>query len=276
MIVILLLIAFNNVYSQAYIDIVSIRKSYSPDVGLHSNNSKVNTTEYLFSGINLPINYKNYILVISPFYENWNINTYDSLNFNLKGVGIPVTLTKQFSDKWSFSTTLFFRNNSSDLFENFSNQLGTLTTINYTVNSKLKIKPGIYFNKEFWGNFILPIVAIDYSPNDKLRVWGNLPATLFIEKKLNKHWYCSFILRGINNSYTLNKNEYTHVNETQIGVVSDWYIGKNFVLAFEAGHSFFRKIRTGNMYLEKSFILDDKMRNNTYFRISTSYRIRLK
>lgn len=278
LIIILLFTIANKVYSQSYIDIASVRKAYSPDFGLSSSASQKNNTEYLFAGINIPLQFNkiNTVFVVSPYYENWNINSYDSLNFNLKGIGLPLTINNKFNDKWGIGTTLFLRKNASNLQSNFSSQVGILTTLNYTVNNILKIKPGIYYNKEFWGNFFLPIIGIEYYPNENLKIWGNLPATLFVEKKMNNAWYMSFLVRGVNNSYTLTEKEYLFINETQLGVVSDWYINKNFVVAIEAGHSILRNIRKGKMNLDRTYILEENMRNNVYFRISTSYRVRLK
>ena len=278
LLIILLLIGINKVYPQAYVDIASIRKAYSPEFGLGSTQSQKNNTEYLFTGINIPLQFKklNMVVTVSPYYENWHINSYDSLNFNLKGLGFPITINKQFNEKWGFGTTLFFRKNTDDLGTNYSTQIGVLTTVNYVVNERLKIKPGLYYNKEFWGNFFLPIVGIEYYPNENLKIWGNIPATLFVEKKIRKNWYLSFLVRGVNNSYTLTEKEYLYINETQVGLVSDWYMFKNFVVALEAGHSLFRNIRTGEMNLDRAYILQENMRNNVYFRVNTSYRIRLQ
>ena len=278
LLIILLLIGIDKVYPQAYVDIASIRKAYSPEFGLGSTQSQKNNTEYLFTGINIPLQFKklNMVVTVSPYYENWHINSYDSLNFNLKGLGFPITINKQFNEKWGFGTTLFFRKNTDDLGTNYSTQIGVLTTVNYVVNERLKIKPGLYYNKEFWGNFFLPIVGIEYYPNENLKIWGNIPATLFVEKKIRKNWYLSFLVRGVNNSYTLTEKEYLYINETQVGLVSDWYMFKNFVVALEAGHSLFRNIRTGEMNLDRAYILQENMRNNVYFRVNTSYRIRLQ
>ena len=278
LLIILLLIGINKVYPQAYVDIASIRKAYSPEFGLGSTQSQKNNTEYLFTGINIPLQFKklNMVVTVSPYYENWHINSYDSLNFNLKGLGFPITINKQFNEKWGFGTTLFFRKNTDDLGTNYSTQIGVLATVNYVVNERLKIKPGLYYNKEFWGNFFLPIVGIEYYPNENLKIWGNIPATLFVEKKIRKNWYLSFLVRGVNNSYTLTEKEYLYINETQVGLVSDWYMFKNFVVALEAGHSLFRNIRTGEMNLDRAYILQENMRNNVYFRVNTSYRIRLQ
>jgi len=278
LLIILLLIGINKVYPQAYVDIASIRKAYSPEFGLGSTQSQKNNTEYLFTGINIPLQFKklNMVVTVSPYYENWHINSYDSLNFNLKGLGFPITINKQFNEKWGFGTTLFFRKNTDDLGTNYSTQIGVLATVNYVVNERLKIKPGLYYNKEFWGNFFLPIVGIEYYPNENLKIWGNIPATLFVEKKIRKNWYLSFLVRGVNNSYTLTEKEYLYINETQVGLVSDWYMFKNFVVALEAGHSLFRNIRTGEINLDRAYILQENMRNNVYFRVNTSYRIRLQ
>ncbi|MFN5705029.1 MAG: DUF6268 family outer membrane beta-barrel protein [bacterium] len=278
LLIILFLTSINKVYPQDYVDIASLRKAYSPEFGLGSAQSQKNNTEYLFTGINIPLQFKkiDMVVTISPYYENWLINSYDSLNFNLKGIGFPISVNKKINEKWSSSTTLFFRKNTSDLSTNFSTQIGVLSTLNYMVNDKFKIKPGLYYNKEFWGNFFLPIIGIEYYPNNKLKIWGNVPANLFVERKMNKNWYLSFILRGVNNSYTLNEKEYLYINETQLGIVSDWYFFKNFVVAIEAGHSLFRNIRTGQMKLDRAYILEENMRNNAYFRLSTSYRIRLQ
>lgn len=277
---ILLIIFFlylKSTHAQALIDIASLRRAYSPSSGIHIGNNEKNNSDYTFFGLTLPIkiNKTSTILTFSPYIDQWNVHVYDTSYTEIKSIGLPVTLSQKLSKNVSFSSTIIFRRNTRNLSDSRANQIGTLSTINFQLNNKLRIKPGIYYNKEFWGNFFLPIFGIEYYPHPQLKIWGNIPANLFVERKMNEQWYLSFTLRGVNNSYMLNDNRYLHINETQLGIISDWYIYKNLVLGFEMGHTILRNLKTGRMDLIKSYIDDKQMNNNLYFRVYTSYRIRL-
>jgi hypothetical protein len=61
------------------------------------------------------------------------------------------------------------------------------------------------------------------------------------------------------------------VDENQLGIFADWYVTKKIVFNIEAGHSVFRKIRTGIKNETRS---DWQANDNMYAKLGLAYRIR--
>jgi hypothetical protein len=61
------------------------------------------------------------------------------------------------------------------------------------------------------------------------------------------------------------------VDENQVGIFADWYVSGKVVFNIEAGHSVFRKIRTGTKNKART---DWQANDNMYLKFGLAYRIR--
>jgi hypothetical protein len=274
--------------AQPYVDVLNVRTIQSPDQGFIRRNHHKNSFEYFNASLILPIRFKKKggALIISPYVENWQVNLPDrnkpaSLmvereHFFPAGIGLPITLLTPIKhSKFVLNTTVILRNNAEKISLPGSFQAGGFVVVNYKVNPKLTLKAGLYYNREAFGNFFMPIAGLEYKIDSTLQIWAALNGSFFLEKKLKKRWYTGLTFKAVNNSYQLFNGKYIQFNDNQLSLYSDFYFTKNLVLNLEAGHSLFRRIRLGNSGRIKQYVYEEKINDNLLFRVSAIYRIRL-
>lgn len=267
------------VNAQPYIDIFSARYTNSPGLGNagHGNNSTV--LNYLNLSTNLPFQFKNKkdVLILSPYFERWSTQVQNATGFSQYhyGLVLPVTLIKSIPhSSWSLQTTAIIRMNDATISTRGQGQFGgALVAANYRASHNLVYKFGVYLNGEFFGLFIIPLVGIDWQISNKTALFGILPASMTLEHKLNNHFYAGATFRTFTNSYHDKDQSYIRIDENQLGTFVDYYITKHIVLNLEAGHSLFRKIRTGSRDDVKT---NWNANDNFYFKCMIAYRIRVR
>ncbi len=275
-------------FAQPYVDVLNIRTIQSPDNGFIRRNKDKNSFQYFNASLTLPVRFKKTggALVLSPYFENWQVNL-PGINqqsifplerdyFYPSGVGLPITILSPIKQsKFLINTTLILRNHAEKINLPASFQAGGFFLVNYKVNPKLTVKAGLYFNREAFGNFFMPLGGLEYKADSTLQIWGTLPGSFFIEKRLKKYWYAGLTFKAVTNSYQLFHMKYLQVNDNQLSLYTDFYVSKNFVLNVEAGHSLFRRVRIGNTGKVKEYSYDEKTNDNLLFRVSAIYRIRM-
>ena len=263
----------NSTAAQPYLDIVNLKYTNSPNSGLFNQNKNKVKIQYGSLGVNLPIQFKNKkdAVIFSPFFEIWSskINTTNPQNFY--SVALPVSFSKTIANtRWSFLLTGIIRMNDSSINKKTKMQVGGAFIVSNKRNENLTWKLGAYINNELFGVYVVPLLGIDWKINDRNMLFGVLPGNLTYEHKVNNHFYFGANFRAITNSYGKNSG-YWRIDENQLGVYLDTYLNKNFVFNIEAGHSLFRKIRTGEINISKT---DAKVNDNLYFKASFTYRVR--
>ncbi|HTQ65499.1 MAG TPA: DUF6268 family outer membrane beta-barrel protein [Puia sp.] len=268
-----------SMYAQPYIDLINVRYTNSPETGPVSKNKNETQLNYLNISSTLPIRFKNKkdALILSPFFEKWTSLTSVSGNYsnNHYGLVLPVSLLKTIpNSNWSLMTTAIVRMNDANINANGQWQFGgALVAAYYKKNSHLTYKMGLYINGEFFGLFIIPLLGIDWQINERNNLFGILPASLTWEHQFNHRLYAGTVFRTFTNSYHDGGPNYWRVDENQLGVFADYYFGKHLVLNLEAGHSLFRKIRSGERNeVKNNWNADD----NFYFKCMIAYRIRFR
>ena len=259
--------------AQPYLDIVNLKYSNSPNTGLINQNKNDVTIQYYGIGTNLPIQFKNKkdAVIFSPFFETWSSKINNTNSQNYYSVALPVSLSKTIPyTKWSILLTGIVRMNDSSINRKTKLQIGGAFIVSNKRSENFTWKLGLYINNELFGLFVIPLAGIDWKINERNNLFGVLPGNLTYEHKINDHFYYGANFRAITNSYA-KSNGYWRIDENQLGLYLDTYFNKNLVLNMEAGHSLFRKIRTGIKGISK---LDEKVNDNFYFKISFLYRVR--
>ena len=275
-------------FAQPYVDLLNVRTLQSPDNGFIRRNKDKNSFQYFNASLTMPIRFKKTggALVFSPYFENWQVNL-PGINqqtilplvrdhFFPSGIGLPITLLTSIKhSKFFINTTLILRNHAEKINLPGSFQAGGFVVVNYKINQKFTVKAGLYYNREAFGNFFMPLGGLEYKVDSTMQIWGTLPGSFFIEKRLKKYWYAGLTFKAVTNSYQLFNRKYLQVNDNQLSLFSDFYLTKNLVLNAEAGHSLFRRIRVGTTGKRKQYVYDEKTNDNLLFRISAAYRIRM-
>lgn len=259
--------------AQPFVDIINIKYSNSPNTGLLNKTGNDVVLQYFSLGTNLPVQFKNRkdAIIFSPYFEKWWSKINSNTQQRYSGIALPVSLIKSIpGSRWGVLLSVIARMNDSSISKNTNVQIGGAFIANYKKNENLTWKLGIYINNELFGVFVMPLAGIDWKINSRNNLFGVLPGNLTYEHKINDHFYYGACFRAITNSYG-KKTGYWRIDENQLGFYLDTYLSKNLVLNMEAGHSLFRKIRTGEKQVSK---IDAAVNDNLYFRLSFAYRVR--
>lgn len=271
LIIILLSAGMSN--AQPYLDIVYVKNTLSPNTGLFNREKNDVTINYFNIGTNLPVQFRNKkdALIFSPYFESWSAQVIRQKRQNYFGIGLPVTLSKSIpGSRWNILLTGIVRLNDSSIRTKEHIQTGGAFIAGYQRNQKLTWKFGLYINNEHFGVFVMPLLGIDWKITPRDNLFGILPGTLTYEHKINTHFYFGANFRAITSSYGTTKG-YWRIDENQLGIYLDSYFTKNIVLNIEAGHSLFRKMKTGVKGLSSD---DADVNDNLYFKLSLAYRLR--
>ena len=272
--------------SQPYVDIVntsvqSLQSNYKDAL-----KSKNTTTNY-YLNITIPLIFDSQNTIIIRFYgedlQSTIRNDFYAQTNNLYSALLPIGLQHETKNKkWKF-IGLAMPKLSSDLNSKISSynfQLGTYGLATYTINKKLKIKAGLFYNKEFFGNFFVPLFSIDWDATNRLKLHGVLPTTYRVEYALIKQKiYSGLAFKSYTRSYRISNayHDYIKNAELQAKTFIDIYFKKGFVLFAEFG----RTINYSPLaYLYQTKIEDvnqpvySKIKDAFFFNIGLAFRIR--
>lgn len=275
LIFLLLICSFCAVIAQPYIDVVKLNYCKSPDISFFQHNKKPTDLNYFNVSTTLPVLFKNKkdTIIFSPYYEQWEAKIKYVNNFrkNHFGIALPVSFLKSIDSKWSILVTPIIRINDTAFDSKSKSQLGgALLGSHKSPDGKFTYKFGLYINGDLFGLFVMPLLGIDWQINPKTNLFGVLPGNLMLESRLKRSLYYGVVFRAFTNSYT-DLNRYWRVDENQVGIFGDWYLTKKIVFNIEAGHSVFRKIRTG---IKNETRTDWQANDNMYAKLGLAYRIR--
>ncbi|CAN5800796.1 hypothetical protein BH10BAC2_BH10BAC2_30870 [soil metagenome] len=261
--------------AQPYVDPLNIRYTNA----FKGKNQPATPFQHLYIGSDLPVKLKNNaLLIFSPFYESWNIDSVDTKDFlpGVSSIAFPVIAQIPLQNK-SLSLTLVAipRFNSEGLRLNGNTfQMGGIATINYKYNETLKYRLGVYVNDDEFGLFVIPLGGIDWRINPRNYLFGLLPGRLTYEHKMTDHFYTGATFRAITNSYLLDNGSYLRIDDNQLSAYMDCYATKNIVVSAETGYGIMRKLRAGNGH-NKDYTTDYNWGDGLFIKLCASYRIRL-
>ncbi|MBI1342672.1 MAG: hypothetical protein GC171_07060 [Terrimonas sp.] len=284
----LLMIGFSQILkSQPYINIFSLQYQHSPDAGMLQRDQIHNRVSYFKSEINLPVVFRrdSSIIVFSPAFEQWAIRLPEAyaLPSSFRSMILPVNLIHPLSNKWTVLFAAIPRwNGYGNKWVNNSFQMGAAFLASYKKNKRLQYKLGVYINNEFSGVFIMPLLGIDWQIDGRNNLFGVLPGNLVFEHFMNPHWYWGASFRAITNTYQSGlinpgpMHSFCRIDENQLSLYTDIYMGKNIVLNAEAGHSVFRRFRMGIEDADQKYYEKAKVNDGLLFKIGMAYRLRLR
>ena len=272
--------------AQPYIDIGRLSYYYSPEA-----NNKTHPLRSAVYAVNLtlPIEFKKDgdALIINPFLDHKE-GKVSAREFNISSKGIMLGfLKKSLAKNWSLLTSVIGRQNKqAEKSLDDAWQVGGLLLATWKQNDRRSFKFGLYYNREFFGNFFMPLVGIDWKVNEKNNIFGVLPGSLIIEHKVNRTLYYGLSFRALTNSWRLETidpcfsgdcsgKNYLRIEDNQLGLFADIYFLKNFVFTSEAGYTILRKYRFGFKGDAVHHYIDNKS-DNFYLKTGVAYRVRFR
>lgn len=238
-----ILLKFSFLKAQPFTDIASIsaqqlRTTYQ-DIA-----AKNSTTNY-FAGLLLPINLdsNNTVIVRLNAEELVTKNyAYEHAKESLFALTLGVGMQHYFNKKLS-AVFLFMPKVASDFSEKlnkYDRQYGGSLLFQYKFGKNFRAKTGVFYNREPFGNFFVPLFGVDWQISKRWMLYGTFPIMNRLEFKINEHLYTGIGARIYGRSYRLssywNRN-YIWNQENQIKYFFDYYITKKLVCYTEIGRT---------------------------------------
>lgn len=232
---ILLIICNLQTNAQPYFDVFSVSGMVMPQTGEYQGT--LNLSLPFEAGLNRRV-------ALSPFFDNRLIaDPGRDLSQSVFALAVPVTYMQYFSDSvWFISTTIIPRYSGvTTHYRSNGWQFGGAVMVAWRINRRLKFRLGLYYNREFFSDFFIPLAGLDWKVNDRLMVFGTLPNNLKVEYRLKKRWYTGLFFKSFTNSFRdVHGEGYYKLSDNHLGLFSDCYITPHFVWGIEAGHTLLR------------------------------------
>src|SRR5689334_2755800 len=239
--------------AQPYLDIVKLNYSYSPMKGINEKNVPL-TSNFFTADVTLPIELKKGgdAFIINPFFTN-NVGEVANKDFHVTSKALLVGfLKKDIFPNWNLlSSFIARRNRQVDIASTNDWQYGGVLLTTWKKTKDLSFKFGLYYNKEFFGNYFIPLVGLDWKIDARNNLFGVLPGSMIFEHKVTSRFYYGVAFRALTNSYReeaidpLAGYNYLRIDDNPLGIYADTYLSKKIVLFGEAGYTILRRYRYG-------------------------------
>lgn len=250
-----------NAHGQTYFEVFNLNYNYSPNNKYKNSDSKLDITD-MNANFKVPVVLKNgdaFILGLSGNRLDLD-NSNDSLqDMVLSAANLQIGFNKSLGKKWQVLGVVIPKVSSD--FKDISSedlQCGGLLLFTYIKNEKLKYKVGVYYNQEYWGPFIVPILGFDWQPNDKWDIFGSIPISATVSYHLTKKINTGFYFQAPTSSYRLSEKDnsmYLARTTNELYWFNEFYITKNIVFQEKLSYSVGRSFR---LY-DKDDLLDAKI-----------------
>ena len=281
-----ILLLFSHGSAQPFVDIANF--NYQNFTGTNKSNPSINnnTEDYSFS-VFLPKEFKSgNTLLFRINGELIQSSTSPRITQATRVSSISVALGYQWlseNKKWK-SVLMGIPKVASDFNSSIGNndfQYGMLFIQNYKWNSKVQLKVGLYYNKEAFGNFFVPLVGLDWNASDRWQFFGLLPTNYKIEYAIaKKKWYTGVNFKAFTRSFQLSQeqnNDYIRFDEIVLKGFLEYYCASNIVAYVEIGRSFGKfllQYKSNSEDLSYSSPNYTPIGNYVPFSIGFAYRIR--
>jgi len=271
-------------YSQPYLDLVKLNYTYSPLNGVNDKKSPLQSN-FFTADVTLPIELKKGgdAIIINPFFTN-NTGQVSTIDFHVTSKALLIGfLKKDIFPNWNLLSSFIVRRNTEVDIETDDNwQYGGIILATWKKNEDVSFKFGMYYNREFFGNYFMALVGLDWKIDSKNNLFGVLPGYMIFEHKVASKFYYGFAFHAFTNSYReqiidplSGGSNYLRIDDNPLGIYADTYLSKKIVLSAEAGYTILRRYRYGYKYDDIHFKTDYK-NDNFYVKASLAYRLRLR
>ncbi|MCE3279157.1 MAG: hypothetical protein K0S44_1348 [Bacteroidetes bacterium] len=274
-------------FSQPFADVLSA--NYQTFGSTHDSvPGQKNRTDDYFLNFFLPKVFKNgNTLLIRLNGETINSTIYpdSAYSYRLSSIALPVGF-KFLSKNKKWETIVIavpkIASDFRDKTDGYDWQFGGIFLEQFLAKENLKIKLGLYYNREAFGNFFMPLVGVDWKINKRLKLYGVIPSNYRFEINIIKdRLYAGLCYKAATRSFRLSqKNNYDYVryDEQQIKLFIDCFAYKKLLVFFDAGYS----IGTNPLqYTFNTSRLTDvnpvytSLKSYPVFNIGIAYRVRL-
>lgn len=154
---------------------------------------------------------------------------------------LPIGIQHQTkSGKWKYLLLAMpkFAGVVGEKVNSYNFQPGVFALATRKINNNLSVKGGMFYNREFFGNFFVPILSVDWKVSDRFKMYGTIPTFYKFEYAIKKqNVYTGIIFRSYTRSFRLADSErnYMRIDDMSIKAFVDIYIKKKILLYAECG-----------------------------------------
>ena len=167
-----------------------------------------------------------------------------SLSHDLFATMMPLGFQHETKNKRWKALFLAIPKFASDFRDNVSGydfQLGGMGLLTFNYSKNLKLKAGLFYNREFFGNFFVPIISADWKASERFQIYGTFPTFLKAEYALiKKQLFTGISYRSYARSFRLSQEfsrDYVRMDDMSIKLFVDYYFKKRVVLFAEVGQT---------------------------------------
>lgn len=240
---IIFLVLWANGFSQPYVDVAAF--NYQRFAANYKNDPASNTTDLYALQFLLPKRFNNGSALLCRMnseliHSQRQSNTNVSSDLSSVSIALGYQWTSA-SQKWK--TTLFAIPKIASDFETPLHekdwQYGGLFLEEYQFSDKLRVKLGLFANREAFGGFFVPLLGIDWKATDRIYCYGVLPASYKFEyEAVRKKLYTGVQFKSQTRSFRVSgHDQYARFDEVVLKGFVDYGISKCFVVIADLGYS---------------------------------------
>ena len=281
------LFAISYSFSQPFVDPVNFSSQFFSSNHKDSAHTKNQTNDYVLN-IFFPKKISErttFLIRLTGENIHSEYKSTTTLTSDLYAISIPLGaqfLTK--NEKWKI-LILAIPKVSSDFKDNLSNgfQMGGIGLLSYIANKKLQLKLGLYYNREFFGNFFVPLVGIEWKATDRLSFYGIFTTNYNIEYRWGNKFFTGICFKAYERSYQLSNfynNDFVWVKDDQLKFFADYFVYKKIMLFAEVSRSISYSLLEYNSTDIKNPVATNPIytpfNNSFFFSVGIAYRIRMQ
>ena len=236
----------HNVFSQPFVDVMNF--SFQNFSSTYKSNSHwKNRTDNYFLNFFLPKEFKNgNTLLIRLNTESIlsSISSDSSYTRQLSSASLPLGIKLVTANKKWETIIIGIPKVASDFRDKITDldfQYGGIFLQHFVPTKKVKVKLGLYYNHEAFGDFWVPLVGIDWKASERINLYGVLPTNYRVEiMAIKNRLYTGINFKSLTRSFRLSKAEnydYVRYDELQLKAFVDCFIYKKILAFAEVGYS---------------------------------------
>lgn len=234
---------------QNYIDIVKIKYQYFEKQKFAAEPMNKVGGSFSEASVLVPLllNDSNYFLTGLTYARTYFEDKTAGMNGNLYSIVMQLGIDYHWKNKKWKTLAVFLPRISSDLqkLNNRNYQLGGVVLLNYRYKSNLSFTLGLYYNREYFGNYFIPIAGLNWEVNKRWNIYGNLPANINAEYSFGKKVLGGFGYQASTRTYRLNNDSMNlyvkegdnFLSHAQVKLYANFYLTKHLVLITETGRT---------------------------------------
>ncbi|MDF2437315.1 MAG: hypothetical protein K0Q95_1691 [Bacteroidota bacterium] len=278
----------DNSLSQPFADILSANYQTFSSIYTDSAAGQKNHTDDYFLNFFLPKVFKNgntLLIRLNSETMSSTISPDSSYSSRLSSVSLPIGM-KLVSKNKKWETIIIavpkLASDFKDKTDAHDFQMGGIFLEQFVKNERVKFKLGLYYNREAFGNFFMPLVGLDWKINERMNLYGIIPSNYRFEINIIKNkLYSGLCYKAATRSFSMSAKanyDYVRYDEQQVKLFLECFVYKKILVFADAGYSIGKNplaYNLGTTNIDYSQPVYTPLKSYPVFNFGVAYRIRM-